>query len=446
MAVVGAGLADLAAAFILARGGCVATVYEASDRVGGRARTDRGTVAGIVCELGGEFVDSSHRDMHALACHFGQPLIDTQLPEEVGLKTTVHIEGRHYSIAEVNAAWSAVAPRVAQDIARLSPRVSRAQHGADDAAFDRLSIAEYLETLETERWLRRYIELAYVVEYGLDAGEQSSINLLSMLGTGPTGELLIIGTSDERYKARDGVERIAEGLSRGLLRPVEFGHRLVRLRARGNSYALTFETPGGALEASADVVLLALPFTLLRNVECAELLPPSRWHAVRTMGYGTNGKMLVGTASRLWRAQGRDGGLVSDIGVQSGWDASRQRHGSAGIYTFCLGGAAGVAFGLGDAAEQAARMVKVADDVFPGFAAQYSGLARRVHWASEPYALGSYTCYRPGQWTTIAGDEATPIGGLYFAGEHCAMESQGFMNGAAQTGRLAALQIPGRLA
>jgi len=49
------------------------------------------------------------------------------------------------------------------------------------------------------------------------------------------------------------------------------------------------------------------------------------------------------------------------------------------------------------------------------------------------------------QWTTIAGDEATAVGNLNFAGEHCAMASQGYMSGAAETGRQAALQILQRL-
>jgi monoamine oxidase len=68
-----------------------------------------------------------------------------------------------------------------------------------------------------------------------------------------------------------------------------------------------------------------------------------------------------------------------------------------------------------------------------------------VDWTAEPFALGAYTCYRPGQWTTIAGDEATRDGNLYFAGEHCARASQGYMDGAVQTGRMAALAILRRL-
>ena len=50
-------------------------------------------------------------------------------------------------------------------------------------------------------------------------------------------------------------------------------------------------------------------------------------------------------------------------------------------------------------------------------------------------------CYRVGQWTSFAGDEVTPQGRVYFAGEHCATASQGYMDGAVGSGRQAAQAI-----
>ena len=63
-------------------------------------------------------------------------------------------------------------------------------------------------------------------------------------------------------------------------------------------------------------------------------------------------------------------------------------------------------------------------------------VAHLEHWPSNPLALGSYTCYMPGQFTTIAGLEGLPVGNVFFAGEHANSfyESQGFMEGAALSG------------
>ena len=82
------------------------------------------------------------------------------------------------------------------------------------------------------------------------------------------------------------------------------------------------------------------------------------------------------------------------------------------------------------------------DLVYPGAAAVASRrpdgtlVSHLEHWPSNPLARGSYTCYKPGQFTTLAGLEGLPVDNLYFAGEHANAfsEAQGFMEGAALSG------------
>lgn len=77
VAIVGAGLAGLHAAYRLLQAGVRAQVYEASTRVGGRMFTARSLYAqGQVAELGGEFIDSNHVWCRGLAQEFGVPLDD----------------------------------------------------------------------------------------------------------------------------------------------------------------------------------------------------------------------------------------------------------------------------------------------------------------------------------------------------------------------------------
>jgi len=98
----------------------------------------------------------------------------------------------------------------------------------------------------------------------------------------------------------------------------------------------------------------------------------------------------------------------------------------------------GVDVGLDTAEHQANRLMAGMERVFPGVRATLNAKVARHHWPSAPFSKGSYACYRPGQWTTIAGAEFEPVGNLHFAGEHCSTDFQGFMNGAAETGRRAA--------
>jgi len=87
-------------------------------------------------------------------------------------------------------------------------------------------------------------------------------------------------------------------------------------------------------------------------------------------------------------------------------------------------------------------MVADLDRIFSGSRAAHDGMkAVRFQWPSFPWTLGSYAGYLPGQWTSIRGAEGEPVGRLFFAGEHCSLASQGFMNGGCETGEAAAREI-----
>jgi monoamine oxidase len=78
---------------------------------------------------------------------------------------------------------------------------------------------------------------------------------------------------------------------------------------------------------------------------------------------------------------------------------------------------------------------------YPGVTATRNGSVERFHWPTYPFTLASYRCFRPGQWTTIAGSEILPVDRLFFAGEHTSYNFQGYMNGGAETGRRVAEAI-----
>jgi len=59
----------------------------------------------------------------------------------------------------------------------------------------------------------------------------------------------------------------------------------------------------------------------------------------------------------------------------------------------------------------------------------------------NPLSGESYTSYRTGQWSEFSGVESEPFENIFFAGEHCSVEHQGYMNGALESGRLAAEAI-----
>jgi monoamine oxidase len=59
----------------------------------------------------------------------------------------------------------------------------------------------------------------------------------------------------------------------------------------------------------------------------------------------------------------------------------------------------------------------------------------------DPNLLGSYSCWKTGQYTAFSGYEGARQGNCHFAGEHCSTNFQGFMEGGAEEGQRAANEI-----
>ena len=180
-------------------------------------------------------------------------------------------------------------------------------------------------------------------------------------------------------------------------------------------------------------------------------LPPRLRRFIQEVDLGANEKVIAGFAERVWRqADGFVKEAWTDLGFAEVWDATqRQRQREDGALTFFVGGREVEAVQAGSATEQLERMLPPFAHFVPGAEEAATGQVVRTHWTKSRRTRGGYTSFQPGQltrfgdWLWIESDnleerQEVHVGNLVFAGEHVSDEFYGFMNGAAQTGRLAA--------
>ena len=399
---------------------------------------------GLTTELGGEFIDSGHKDMLKLAQTFNLNLIDTRAASELTLNNQAYyFNGVHYTEQQVINEFSLYANLIKRDIQTLSSIITADQHTANDQFFDNLSIAAYFDRIGLQGWLRSLLDVAYLTEYGSSIQQQTSLNFLFLISPKVNNNRFeIFGVSDERYKVLGGNQQICDELAGSMEGQFNTDYELIAIKLNNNkSYDLTFKVNNTSKTITCDMLLITIPFTLLRNVAVQPAWPLWKRKAIFDIGYGNNSKLMIGFTNRYWRNLGYTGNYFTDSKLQIGWDNSQLQAPVTGGLTIFSGGDQALAVGNGSINSQLNSHLPLLNQMYPGATANYNGKAERFIWPSFKWTKASYTCFYPGQYTTIAGNEMKPVGNIFFAGEHCSYDFQGFMNGGAETGRRAAEEM-----
>jgi monoamine oxidase len=452
VAIIGGGIAGLSALHHLIEAGVDVHLYEARPRLGGRMFTQR-PAQGIAFEVGGQLVNTDHHDMQALAKAFGVALVDRKAEAH---QTLILAGGRLLSQAELVEAMRGIAAQIGRDADRLDKDYANVS-----VELDRMSIAQYLDkhaALIREPWARRLLEGTSRTEYGVEPGEASAIELIFNLPTVAGQRFEVLGGSDERFVIEGGSSALIEAMGKRYAHAITSERRLLRIERGRGGHALTFLDGS---QASADQVIVAVPAPITRQIDFRVPLPPV-WRAfVGAMDLGRNEKVQASASDRVWTGPMGGGGELwqtDEAGYALGWDGSvHLKDRTDPVWTWFLGGDE-VRDLAPTPAEQAHRFARTSEPAIPGLTdATDAGPYRRTAWHRDPLTLGAYCNYSPGQLTRFAhllsvesedpaDRQLSRAGNIYFAGEHLSDAFPGYMNGAAQTGRMAAEAITGRKA
>jgi monoamine oxidase len=227
-------------------------------------------------------------------------------------------------------------------------------------------------------------------------------------------------------------------------------HRLISIKRNSDeSVTLSLQTPDDVYDVVCDHVILTLPFSTLRHVDYQQAgLDALKHTAITQLGYGTNSKLFLQFDTRYWR---QPGPWSTDLGIRVLWDTSLGQAGPAGILVNYTGGTLGAAYAptqpystTHDSEEvrcYVSHCLQQLEQILPGISAHYTGTAALSYPTGDPHLLGSYSCWLVGQYTLFGGYERVRQGPIHFAGEHCSVRAQGFMEGGASEGARAAREV-----
>ncbi len=424
--VAGAGLAGLTAARYLERAGADVTVVEARDRVGGRVHTVRGFDKKQHAEAGADLMEAGQTDLVNLAREMGLPTVRI-LTGGWGFYGASE-NGRRKVHSELNTF-----ERVA---ALLTPEIRA--YKAADSRWDS-AVSRWLARQSVSDWIERARpgrELAAGLRglRGFFLADPERLSLLQLVDQFASDDIPGQGSM---FRLRDGNDALPSALAAALRGRVCLSTALTAITGRGSRLQVSVRDHARQ-QLTADYVVVALPASTLRRVRFEPALPAPQWQAISTLRYGHATRVLLQFESRFWKHIGRPIAYGTDQPTGAVWDGNEQQDSRPGILSLLAGG-------------QASTDVRRIIDAH-GWRALVKRLAwlgkpsRLLHgltvdWDRDKWSKGGYAVFDTRFDPALRPWLARPAGRIVFAGEHTSTRWQGYMNGAIESGKRAALEV-----
>lgn len=441
--VIGAGLAGLSAALALQDAGVAVRVIEGRDRVGGRVLSHRNVPGNP--ESGGTSFAPGYARLVSAANDYGVGLVDLTPIVPFFFQRELFLGGERIAADSWPAHPKNPFPEPLKKLmpwaylgVAAGPKNPLATNDAwMDPANSQLDIplGEWLKSLG---WSDDAIHVAYDINpgWGDSASDVSALMVLSALKFQQTQQELAKGKA-MGYTARGGNQAIPEAMAKALKNPVEFKRTVVAISTGKNGAEVRC---ADGSRYSADHVVCSIPTAVLRNVAIEPALTGAQARAVRELGVQAISLLHIVPRKKFWEQDGMTPNFVSDslvnmlVAEHKGADPKEV----TSLVAWIRGDNARKLDRLGEQ-EAHAAVVRAIEQLRPAAKGQLEVLAYHS-WMRDPFSLGDWAVWEPGQVTAFARDVGKAHGRIHFCGEHTAVSNRG-MEGAMESGERAALEV-----
>ncbi len=448
--VVGGGLAGMTAAYRMwKKAGWSVKVYEAEDHIGGRTDTVRGLPGGQWAEACGMGVNTYDDTIRSLIAELNLSLINTW-SNWPGGRGVYNFDGLAYTRDEVRAQIQAVWNRAAKQMEGIQWPLTYKNANRAARQWDRMTVKEWIDQYVpggSAGVLGQYFDVYFSGLYAGPIDQASAIHFIVDQGwKWPKGY-------DEKYTVAGGMDLVCTAMENRMpAGSVQYEHALVAIVENGNgTYTCTFDNLGTPVVVNADRVVLALPFSALRDVDTSAAgFRARKRRAIQNIDLGPLIKMMFQFTGKPWETDPvdpRNGSSMSDLVTGWTWQGHAHLPGTQGLIIALTGEPWASSFPgephLGVVSNAVRDQVLAAFETLlgPGVTPLYS-VGYLHNLPQDPWAKGAYSYYKAGDFTDLAGVEMEREGGVHFAGEHTApYVRRATMDGAVVTGERAAHEI-----
>lgn len=402
VAVVGTGLAGLAAALRLEANGKQVTLFEARDRVGGRVWTEQLKLSDgstVPIERGAEFILDGYEELRTLAERFGLRLVDTGM--SYYRREPVDVPGLTLE------GLSLAGQRLVSDLAEKDYT----------RPVDEL-LAESDLPSDTQEALRARIEISTALPSPLVSGE--ALMHAAAFHTTPS------------WRIRGGNQLLPRAMSGGLRGLIRFNDEVISVRNTNDG--ITLESLSGRYDFDACVI--AVPLEVVRTTSLVqEELSPSQRSVIEQIPQGHAAKFHAGLYN-----EPAESATMSVQDRYWSWTARADDTQVGRVLSGFMGSAPAINRLMENEDPKNAWMEMVRRDR-PDLEYDSEALPVFTNWKEDRYALGAYAGRPPGLEAHALESLTAVSDSIFLAGEYLAGEKIGLMEGAIRSGHVAADQI-----